>query len=137
MSEASVGIVMIVDDNPTDRFVHKKLLEIHKIADSIIEFESGKLALQHLKSTEKASDFPDVILLDIMMPEMDGFDFMVHFSNLKDRFPKVPIVFMLSSTDDEKDIQRVRNNPLVKKMLRKPFSPDSFKKILNQNSDLR
>ncbi len=131
-----VDMVMIIDDNPTDRFVHKKLLEIHKISDSIMEFESGKAALQYLKSTESKADFPDIILLDIMMPEMDGFDFMVHFGNLQDRFPKIPLVFMLSSTDDEKDIQRVRNNPLVKKMLRKPFSPDSFKKIL-QNSDLR
>ncbi|HBF20553.1 MAG TPA: hypothetical protein DDW81_10670 [Cryomorphaceae bacterium] len=66
-----------------------------------------------------------------MMPEMDGFDFLVHFANLKDRFDKVPDIYMLSSTDDEKDIQRVRNNPLVRKMLRKPFSPDSFKKLLS------
>ena len=126
-----LGIVMIIDDNPTDRFVHRKLLEIHKIADNIIEFESGKAALQHLKAVETESELPDVILLDIMMPEMDGFDFLVHFANLKDRFDKVPDIYMLSSTDDEKDIQRVRNNPLVRKMLRKPFSPDSFKKLLS------
>ncbi|HAD97578.1 MAG TPA: response regulator [Cryomorphaceae bacterium] len=131
MSDAMLGIVMIIDDNPTDRFVHRKLLEIHKIADNIIEFESGKAALQHLKAVETESELPDVILLDIMMPEMDGFDFLVHFANLKDRFDKVPDIYMLSSTDDEKDIQRVRNNPLVRKMLRKPFSPDSFKKLLS------
>ncbi|HBF20554.1 MAG TPA: response regulator, partial [Cryomorphaceae bacterium] len=70
MSDAMLGIVMIIDDNPTDRFVHRKLLEIHKIADNIIEFESGKAALQHLKAVETESELPDVILLDIMMPEM-------------------------------------------------------------------
>ncbi len=130
MSDALVDIIMIVDDNPTDRFVHKKLLEIHNIAGKIMEFESGKTALQYLKTTENPDEMPDIILLDIMMPEMDGFDFMVHFNNLLDRFPKVADVYMLSSTDDEKDIQRVRNNPLVKKMLRKPFAPDAFKKAI-------
>lgn len=130
MSNFKVSKVMIIDDNPTDRFVHKKLLEIHSIAEEVLEFESGKLALQFLKSLEEESETPDIILLDIMMPEMDGFDFLVHYSNLLDRLPKVPRVFMLSSTDDEKDIKRVRNSKLVEKMLRKPFSPDSFKNLL-------
>lgn len=127
MNLSSVNKIMLVDDNVIDRLVHRRLLEIHKIGNSVVEFSSAEDAINFLTENRNEEEkLPDLILLDIMMPGMDGFDFMVHFSKLKDQFSKSPLVFMLSSTNDESDIRKVRNNADVIKMLNKPFSPESL-----------
>lgn len=127
MNLSSIVKIMLVDDNIIDRLVHRRLLEIHKIGQTIDEFSSGEEAINFLtENRQNGKLLPDLILLDIMMPGMDGFDFMVHFSKLKDQFEKPPLVFMLSSTNDESDIRKVRNNSDVIKMLNKPFSPESL-----------
>ena len=135
MKKPAIKTIMLVDDNVIDRLVHRRLLEIHGIGEGCLEFGSGEEALDYLKKNRKDSNkLPDIILLDIMMPGMGGFDFMVHYANLIEQFEKPPIVFMLSSTNDEHDIRRVRNNPHVVKMLSKPFSPETLLSVL---SDLK
>ncbi len=127
MNLGSIAKIMLVDDNVIDRLVHRRLLEIHKIGENVTEYSSADEAINFLTTNrENKVELPDLILLDIMMPGMDGFDFMVHFSKLKDQFSKLPLVFMLSSTNDESDIRRVRANSDVVKMLNKPFSPESL-----------
>lgn len=118
---------MIVDDSNVDRFVHVKLLRLGNISADVVEFTNGMDALDHLKlNQEDAADLPDIILLDIMMPEMDGFDFLVHFDSLVKTLAKVPKIFMLSSSEDETDQQRANENKHVERLLKKPFSPKSF-----------
>lgn len=127
MNISSIAKIMLVDDNVIDRLVHRRLLEIHKIGESVAEYSSADEAINFLTTNRQdVESLPDLILLDIMMPGMNGFDFMVHFSKLKDQFAKQPLVFMLSSTNDESDIRKVRNNADVVKMLNKPFSPESL-----------
>lgn len=131
MNLSDISFIMLVDDNMIDRLVHRRLLEIHKIGNVISEFDSGITALDYLKENRSDKDkIPDLILLDIMMPGMGGFDFMVHLANLLDQFDKAPLVYMLSSTNDESDIRKVRNDPHVIKMLSKPFSPNVLKNSL-------
>ena len=133
MKVSALSSIMLVDDNVIDRLVHRRLLEIHNIGESILEFASGDEALEYLKTNKgDKTKLPDLILLDIMMPGMGGFDFMVHFANMLDQFDKHPLVYMLSSTNDENDIRRVRNNPNVVKMLNKPFSPESLVNSLSE-----
>ncbi len=125
--------IMIVDDNATDRFIHKKLLSIYKIGNSVIEFASGKGALdffrENISSQEK---LPDLILLDVLMPEMGGFDFLFHLESMEQDLAKAPIVYMLSSTDDESDLRQSRNIAMVRRMLRKPFSPEALIKAISE-----
>ncbi len=125
--------IMIVDDNATDRFIHKKLLSIYKIGNSVIEFASGKGALdffrENISSQEK---LPDLILLDVLMPEMGGFDFLFHLESMEQDLTKVPIVYMLSSTDDESDLRQSRNITMVRRLLRKPFSPEALIKAISE-----
>lgn len=125
--------VMLVDDNATDRFIHKKLLSIYKIGSSIYEFSSGKAALEYFRENKSDTDkLPDLILLDVLMPEMGGFDFLFHLESMEDDLAKKPIVYMLSSTDDETDLRQSRSLPMVKRMLRKPFAPEALIKALSE-----
>lgn len=131
MTKDQVEKVMLIDDNSTDRFIHAKLLDIYAIGRKVEEFDSGKSALEFLrKHIAAAEQLPDLILLDVLMPEMSGFDFLVHLEELYDKLAKKPALFMLSSTDDEQDLRKARNNKMVQRMLRKPFSPEALVKAL-------
>tara|TARA_R110000850_G_scaffold29826_3_gene82388 strand:- start:373 stop:777 length:405 start_codon:yes stop_codon:yes gene_type:complete len=125
--------IMIVDDNSTDRFIHKKLLSIYKIGNSVFEFSSGKGALDFFRENISNSEkLPDLILLDVLMPEMGGFDFLFHLESMEQDLAKVPIVYMLSSTDDESDLRQSRSIAMVKRLLRKPFSPEALIKAISE-----
>ncbi len=125
--------IMIVDDNSTDRFIHKKLLSIYKIGNTVYEFSSGKGALEYFReNVANAEKLPDLILLDVLMPEMGGFDFLFHLESLEQDLAKVPVVYMLSSTDDETDLRQARNIAMVKRLLRKPFSPEALIKAISE-----
>lgn len=133
MTKEQVNKVMLIDDNSTDRFIHTKLLEIYSIGKEVQEFDSGSEALKYLKENkEKEEMLPDVVLLDVLMPEMSGFDFLVYFEQFYAELAKKPALFMLSSTDDEQDLKKAHRSQIVQRMLRKPFSPDALVKALGE-----
>lgn len=133
MRPEDVNRVMLIDDNATDRFIHKKLLTIYKIGSSIIEFSSGRGALDFFRENKANSEkLPDIILLDVLMPEMSGFDFLIHLESMDEDLARKPVVYMLSSTDDESDLRKARNISMVKRMLRKPFSPEALIKAISE-----
>ena len=133
MTKDQVNKVMLIDDNSTDRFIHTKLLEIYSIGKEILEFDSGAEALKFFKENLKdAEALPDVVLLDVLMPEMSGFDFLVYLEQIYDDLEKKPALFMLSSTDDEQDLKKAHRSEIVQRMLRKPFSPDALAKALGE-----
>lgn len=128
MSKPLSHKALIVDDNEFDRFIHQKLLNHHKIAEEVFTCRGGREALEWLQ--EKDKPVPDLILLDIMMPEMDGFEFLTHYDGILPRLSLEPALFLVSSSEDEQDLKRARKNPHVLRMLHKPLSPDTLIKHL-------
>ena len=138
MSDARLEYCLLIDDNLVDRFVHRRLLEHHKLAKEIIELGDGKEALEYLKEAlEGNKPMPDLILLDLMMPEMDGFEFLKHYEIWVQRSKVRPFLFMVSSTEDDRDLQRARENRHIIKLLRKPLIPDLIMRGIDQSSDLK
>ncbi len=133
MTKEEVHRLMLVDDNTTDRFIHRKLLQIYGLGEQIIEHDSGRSALTFLRENRGAAEkLPQVILLDVLMPEMNGFEFLTHLENFYNQLSLKPVIFMLSSTDDERDLRRARNSHIVQKMLRKPFAPEALAHALKK-----
>ena len=95
-------------------------------------FHSGIEALDYLgKYTDVPEMLPNFILLDIQMPEMDGFEFLERYKKLpKQIIDKCPVA-MLSSTLDFGDIKRAEANAYVVKLLKKPLSIVELSKLLN------
>lgn len=96
-------------------------------------FISAKSALEEIRQhITQQGVIPDIIFLDIRMPEMDGFQFLDELKNL----PKDPLkylnVFMLTSSLDQKDIVRSREYPMVKGFLSKPLDMLTVKDILSR-----
>lgn len=130
MNFQNLDLVMLVDDNDTDNFISKRIIEITKFAKRIEIKNSGKSALEFLeKNKNNPSELPELIFLDINMPIVDGFVFLFEF----ERFPEVIKnkckIIILSSSDNKRDIDKIVNNDYVVKFITKPLTESVLSEI--------
>jgi CheY-like chemotaxis protein len=130
MSDFLLNRCLLIDDTLVDRFIHMKLLGHHKVAQNTDECSGGKEALIYLEEAIASDTLPELILLDLMMPEMDGFEFIRPYSNLISKLDKKPLLYMVSSTEDERDINRAKLNKHIIKLLRKPLRPEYLMELI-------
>ncbi|HEY8403861.1 MAG TPA: response regulator [Flavobacteriales bacterium] len=122
----------LVDDNDIDLAVNSKLLEIAKISNKIVTYQSALLLLDYLKSDKFDGSKPHVILLDIMMPNMNGFECLDQLTQMPEHIRKQLTVFMVSSSIDRNDIKKAESYDLVEKILEKPLDVYLLKKYLGE-----
>ncbi len=124
--------ILILDDNKIDLFINNELIKHSNINANIREFAISSEVLEVLKNTD-LKDWPHMILLDIHMPVMNGFDFLNEFANLpKEKVSKCKIV-ILSYTLNPHDRDLAQNNPFVIELLEKPLNTDELYRILVQH----
>lgn len=118
-------IVLIIDDSYIDRLVSGMLIKRTFNFESIVEVTGGKPALEWLN--ERPGNEHVLILLDIMMPQMSGFQFLDEFEKLDESIRERVTVVMLSSTLADEDLIAAKQHPIVKKLLSKPLSPNELR----------
>lgn len=125
------GTVLLIDDNVVDLTINAKIIKLSHLFDDIITCQSGEEALIYLnKALNDGSKLPDLILLDIQMPDMDGFEFLELYKQLPNQLTDVCLIAMLSSTLDFGDIQKAEASLHVVKLLKKPLLPKELKDLL-------
>jgi CheY-like chemotaxis protein len=121
MIDVKYQFVMVVDDNPMDNMVHFKLIDASGFTHKINAFESAGETILFIKNASQ-DELPEVIFLDIIMPGMDGFQFLDEFEKLDKSIHDKCKIVMLSSSDSFKDLNRANKNRFVKKFLNKPLT---------------
>ncbi len=98
--------ILLVEDNEGDIVLTLKALTDAKISNGVNVVKDGEAALQYLKKEGqyKDAETPDLILLDINLPKIDGIEVLAAIKN--DEALKVIPVIMLSTSNSEKDILR-------------------------------
>lgn len=129
-AENMIDLVMLVDDNDTDNFISKRIIEITKFAKRVEIKNSGKSALQYLEDNQGNPDnLPDLIFLDINMPIVDGFVFLFEFEMFPEELKKKCKVVILSSSDNKRDIEKIIDNEHVIKFITKPLTDSALNDV--------
>ena len=125
-----IDLVMLVDDNDTDNFIHKRVLELTGFSKNILVKNSGKSALEYIESNKNnVANLPDVIFLDINMPIVDGFVFLFEYENFPEEVKQKCKIAILSSSDNKRDIDRIVDNEYVINFITKPLSEEALSSL--------
>jgi CheY-like chemotaxis protein len=122
--------VLFIDDDEINNFILKEIFE-SQYNLRVNFFSEATRALEYIEKLieEKEGALPDIIFLDIKMPEMDGFDFMDAFeqNGYSQKF-KVPI-FMLTSSVNHRDISRAATYTHIKELITKPLTYEKLQEL--------
>lgn len=124
-------IFHLVDDNDIDIAVNTKLLQLSGISPHIHSYNNAARFLQSIQTNQELFTTKDhILLLDIMMPGMNGFECLDELTQLPEKIKSRLKVFMLSSSIDRNDIRRGESYDLVQRVLEKPLDIYLLKKTL-------
>jgi CheY-like chemotaxis protein len=129
----NLDIVLLIDDSDIDSMVNKRVIEKAGLSSVVVARNSAQSAYEYLMeiSSTKAEMIPDVVFLDIRMPEMDGFGFLELFENLPESIHSKSKIVMLSSSIDSEDYKKAMDNRFVKQFLNKPLHKESVINLTN------
>ena len=115
--------IWVIDDDPIYQIIVKKIIEKSEMFTEIYSFKNGKDAIDNLyKSSENSESVPDIILLDINMPIMDGWEFMEELGLIKTKFNNEIVVYILSSSIAIEDKNKSKSYENILGYLSKPIN---------------
>jgi CheY-like chemotaxis protein len=128
----SIEKILLIDDDEINNFLNSMIIDEAELAHEVKTYTSAEKALQYLSALVKdpnSQDLPDLILLDVNMPEMDGWDFLEEYKKLNQKILKKTKLMMLSSSMHERDVNRAKTYNFVVDYLPKPLTPALVDKI--------
>jgi len=129
----SIQSICVIDDDMIYQFAVKLNLKQLHLADSVMCFSNGELAKMYMMENSQIPEaLPDVILLDINMPIMDGWDFLEWFKEFKEKLAKAIPIFMVSSSIDWRDIEKAKSYEEVVDYMSKPLTDGNFFQIIHR-----
>lgn len=117
-----IKTILVIEDSESDQFYNELIITSHNNVIKIIKAYDGEEALETIK--EQRDNLPDLILLDINMPRMNGHEFLEEYAKTVDQ--EIPVVVMLTSSEQEADKQRAFEYNCVKDYLLKPISEEKL-----------
>lgn len=122
--------VLIIDDDEISNFISQKLLEQCKVAEVIHSNDNAREALVFIESCLNNNGvLPDMILLDINMPLMNGWDFLKKFEAIAGVTKESTKLYILSSSVYSKDFDTAAKHDLVNGYIVKPLSKEKLLEI--------
>ncbi|OQD41565.1 response regulator [Croceivirga radicis] len=126
-------IACIIDDDTIYQFTMKAILTKMACFKEIYIFNDGEEAIDYLSShAQEPEKIPDLVLLDIDMPVLDGFQFMEQYEILLPQLKKTATIYMSSSSLDPKDIVKANKIENIKEYLIKPIEESKLAAMVRQ-----
>jgi len=119
-------IIWVIDDDVIYQTIIKKLIYKSGAYSEHFSFPNGNEAISTLKKTleDNSNNLPDIILLDINMPVLDGWEFMDEFQNLKSKINKKINIFIVSSSIAVEDKNKAETYGEIMRYMSKPVTVD-------------
>lgn len=119
--------IAVVDDDPIYKIIIEKIIIRLNLFENVLQFSDPRTALEELSIAGPTC--PDIILLDINMPHIDGWEFL---DLLKVKNPKLYAfseIYMVTSSIADSDKQKATEYEIIKGFVSKPVTIDFLKKI--------
>ncbi len=124
--------VLLVDDDSIYQFIARKTLEATGLTEKINVCSNGEEAYRFLENNqENVNELPDVILLDVNMPVMNGWEFLHAFKNLQSPAIKHIPIFLVTSSVNDADINYSQQFSNVQDYIVKPLVKEKLCTVLN------
>lgn len=125
--------VCVIDDDDIYQFLLKKELKHTQLVDKVHVFTDGKEAIDYFdENKESTTLLPDVIFLDINMPIMNGWQFLEQFKKIQPKIEKEITIYLVSSSFDDRDINRSKEYTEVTDYIIKPVKRANLINVLRE-----
>jgi CheY-like chemotaxis protein len=124
--------ILLVDDDETTNFIHRCLLEDLGVTGRILVTYNGREALETIQQEKVKDNYcPMLILLDLNMPVMNGFEFLEAYQQSEEAIKRAVAVVVLTTSLNPKDIDKVKDKG-VAEFLNKPLAQNKLKEVLEK-----
>jgi CheY-like chemotaxis protein len=129
---SKLGSILLVDDDKITNFLNQLLLNDLGVAQQVLTAENGQEALRIIEEQCESSDCPSLILLDVNMPVMNGFEFLEAYEKMAFTSKQSIIVVMLTTSLHPRDVKRLSGMP-IQGFLNKPLTKIMVQELVQKH----
>lgn len=121
----------IIDDDPIFIYGTKRIMKEIDFCEEVIVYNNGQEALEGLSQISNLGQkVPEVIFLDLNMPVMNGWEFLDEITKLPSNNLEKTFIYIISSSVDPRDLEKVKNYKSVNNYILKPITPNDLENVL-------
>jgi CheY-like chemotaxis protein len=123
----------IIDDDQVYQLVMRRAIEQSGMVKDVLQFYDGEEAINYFKEKHQHPEaLPELILLDINMPYMDGWQFLDEFIKIPFKGEYQRTIYIISSSSTMEDLNKAKQYSIVSGYHIKPITKDKFEEILRR-----
>ncbi|MEO0492450.1 MAG: response regulator [Actinomycetota bacterium] len=128
--------VVLIDDSEADNFLHRRALETSGLVSEIVIHPDPERGLEHLRGlAADGAEPPDLLLLDINMPRMTGWEFLDAYRTLPAGHRARTVLYLLSATSNAADHERAARHDVVDGIRTKSLTDEVLREIIADHFD--
>jgi len=133
---ASVKRILLVDDDRVTNLMHRRQIARGDFAEAVDVATDGQAALSYIENRKSRGERqPELVLLDVNMPRMNGFEFLAAYADLPSGVRQCQTIVMVSTSGLQQDVDRANADPNVRAYYVKPLADSDFQRIVDACSN--
>lgn len=129
--------ILIVDDDPIGVYLAERIIKSEGLFSTVTSFQSPIEALAYLRQQIPDGRLPQVILLDLNMPLIYGWDILEALKPHSAQLQSKSSIYLLTSSFAVADLARAQEHPLIEALIRKPLDSLKIQEIYEQVRRIR